>query len=259
MSATVTSAKTTVLLHGTTGFSEDWSAVIADLEKRNRTVLRIDYLKSPNGGNAAATLAEAASNVLIEASHAGIEGPFDLVGYSLGAAVATLIAAAHPARVRSLTLISGFSHSDARMKLQFDLWLDLANRDRKALVKVMGLSGYSGEFLAQFDEKTLAAVADRFIAVTDWEKMQQAIRLDLNLDVREQARKILASTLTIVSKHDQMVPGLYSHQLADLISDVQRAEIDSGHLSFAEQPAELALLISKFSDSVKQPNLFLVR
>jgi hypothetical protein len=34
------------------------------------------------------------------------------------------------------------------------------------------------------------------------------------------------------AKHDEIVPGLYSQQLADLIPGVQRADMDSSHPQF---------------------------
>ena len=47
--------------------------------------------------------------------------------------MATCIAAEYPEMVRSLVLVSGFSHgSDPRMKLQFRLWLRLASTDKVA-------------------------------------------------------------------------------------------------------------------------------
>jgi pimeloyl-ACP methyl ester carboxylesterase len=83
----------------------------------------------------------------------GLVARFDLVGYSLGAAVATFIAAEYSEMVRSLVLVSGFSYGgDPRMRLQFDLWLHLARTDRIALAKLLLVSGLSREFLSAFDE-----------------------------------------------------------------------------------------------------------
>ncbi len=242
-----------VLLHGTAGFSEDWSGVINRLENGNRVVIRPDYLnlKNMNGTAGVTTVAEAAARVLV-AMNAKVKGPFDLVGYSLGASVAAFIAAAYPERVRSLVLISGFGHGgDVWMKLQFELWLDLARTNAKALTRLLLLTGFSKDFLSNFDEKTMTGIVDAFAASSDWETIAQSIRLDLDLDVRKQAQTISAPTLVIVGKHDQIVPEFYSKQLADLIPGAQRAEIDSGHLSFLEQPDLLAARISTFLDSLR--------
>ena len=237
-----------VLLHGTTGFSEDWSGVVGSLLE-NRVVIRPDYMNSKLTAGSAytSTMAEAASRVL-SAAAATSGSPFDLVGYSLGAGVAAFIAAEHPEVVRSLVLISGFAYGgDVWMKLQFNLWLDLLRTDRIALTRLLLLTGPSRDFVSNMDEDTMAAAIQAFAASSDWESIQHAIRLDLNVDLRD--HKIAAPTLLITAKHDRIVPEFYSQQLARLAVGVQRAEIDSGHLSFLEQPAPLATTISSFVDS----------
>jgi 3-oxoadipate enol-lactonase len=243
-----------VLLHGTTRFSEDWSAVAGSLSE-NRVVIRPDYMNSkPSAGTAyTSTLAEAASRVLSAAATTS-ESPFDLVGYSLGAGVATFIAAEHPEAVRSLVLISGFAYGgDVWMKLQFNLWLDLLRTDRIALTRLLLLTGLSRDFVSKMGEHTMAASIHAFATSSDWETIQHAIRLDLNIDVRDHIRRIAAPTLLIMAKHDRILPEFYSQQLARLAVDVRRTEIDSGHLSFLEQ-APLATTISSFVDSLAAPN-----
>jgi len=172
---------------------------------------------------------------------------FDLVGYSLGAAVAASIAAKHPEMVRSLVLVSGFSYGgDPRMRLQFDLWLHLARTDKIALTKLLLVSGLSREFLSGFDENTINGIIQGFVATSDWPLIEQNIRVDLAVDVREQAKKIKAPTLSITGKYDQIVPLFYTQELADLIPSAKRAEIPSGHLSFLEKPADLGSAMMTF-------------
>jgi 3-oxoadipate enol-lactonase len=247
-----TETRPMVLLHGTSGMSEDWTGIVNHLQSRNRIVIRPDYLNRQNieGETVAASLAGAASAVLDEADRKTV-GPFDLVGYSLGAGVATFIAAEHPEMVRSLVLISGFSHcSDVWMKLQFSLWLDLARRDPKALTRLLVLNGCSKDFLSRFDVDTLDTIIENFAASSNWGAIEQSIRLDLELDVREAARKIVAPTLLITAKDDQIVPERNSYPFSDLIPAARRTEIDSGHLSFLEQPVHLASAISAFLDDL---------
>ncbi len=239
-----------VLLHGTSGMSEDWTGVVNHLQSANRIVMRPDYLSGQDmeGGTGAASLAGAVAAVL-DAADRKSNGPFDLVGYSLGAGVATLIAREYPARIRSLVLISGFSHcSDVWMKLQFSLWLDLARTDPKALTRLLVLTGCSKDFLSGFDVDTMNTIIENFVASSDWRFIEQSIRLDLDLDVREAARKIVVPTLLITAKHDQIVSERNSYPLSDLIPGARRTEIDSGHLSFLEQPVHLASVVSAFLD-----------
>jgi len=169
---------------------------------------------------------------------------FDLVGGSLGAAIATCIAAEYPEMFRSLVLVSGFSHgSDPWMNLQFKLWLRLASTDKVAFTKLLLVSGLSPGFLSAFDEPTLNGITENFIASTDWRPIEQTIRVDLSVDVREYAARIKTPTLLVTAKHDQIVPPAYSESL---VSDAKTIELNSGHLIFLEKPVELASAILAF-------------
>ena len=236
-----------VLLHGTSGKSEDWSQVVEQLAS-HRSVIRPNYEEPVAGTDSANApgVSDFADRV-VAAARAGGRRRFDLVGYSLGAAVAAFIAAEYPGMVRSLVLVSGFSYGgDPRMRLQFDLWLHLARTDKVALGKLLLVSGLSPEFLSVFDENTIDRIVQSFVAMSDWPLIEQNIRVDLAVDVREQAQKIKAPTLSIAGKYDQIVPTFYTQELADLILTAQRDEIPSGHLSFLEKPVGLASAMLTF-------------
>ncbi|HMI51913.1 MAG TPA: alpha/beta hydrolase [Candidatus Saccharimonadales bacterium] len=236
-----------LLLHGTSGESEDWSPVVEQLT-RHRPVIRPNYAK-PVGQTEPANapgVSDFADRV-VAAAAAGGRQRFDLVGFSLGAAVATFIAAEYSQMVRSLVLVSGFSYGgDPRMRLQFDLWLHLARMEKVALGKLLLVSGLSREFLSAFDETTVNGVIQSFVAMSDWPLIEQNIRVDLAVDVREQAKKITAPTLSITGKYDQIVPPSYTQELADLIPTAKKAEIPAGHLSFLEKPVDLASAMLTF-------------
>jgi 3-oxoadipate enol-lactonase len=236
-----------VLLHGTSGQSEDWSQVVEQLT-RHRPVIRLNYgepVARPDSVNTP-RVSDFADRVVAAVGAPGTHR-FDLVGYSLGAAVAASIAAEHPEMVRSLVLVSGFSYGgDPRMRLQFDLWLLLARTDKIALAKLLLVSGLSREFLSAFDENTVDGIVQGFVGISDWPLIEQNIRVDLAVDVREHAKKIKAPTLSIAGKYDQIVPPFYTQELADLIPTAKRAEIPAGHLSFLEKPVDLAAAMLTF-------------
>src|ERR1700730_16782789 len=236
-----------LLLHGTSGPSEDWSQVVERLS-RHRPVVRLNYEEPGSATNSAnAPRVSDFADRVVAAAGAGGRQRFDLVGYFLGAAVATFIAAEYPEMVRSLVLVSGFSYgSDPRMRLQFDLWLHLARTDKIALGKLLLVSGLSREFLSAFDEPSIDGIVQSFVAMSDWPLIEQNIRVDLAVDVREQARKIKAPTLSITGKYDQIVPTFYTQELADLIPAAKTTEIPSGHLSFLEKPVDLASAMLTF-------------
>jgi pimeloyl-ACP methyl ester carboxylesterase len=226
------------------GKSEDWSRVVEELSNF-RMVIRPNYIERVAGAN---TMDESAIKNLADEVVAAVraEGKhrFDLVGNSLGAAVATCVAAEYPEMVRSLVLVSGFSHGgDPRMNLQFKLWLRLASTDKVAFTKLLLVSGLSPGFLSGFDEPTLNGITENFIASTDWRPVEPTIKVDLSVDVREYAAGIKTPTLLITAKHDQIVPPAYSD---NLVPDAKTLELDSGHLIFLEKPVELASAILSF-------------
>ncbi len=82
-----------VLLHGTSGQSEDWSQVVEQLTS-HRPVIRLNYAEPVTGTDSAnaPTVSDFADRV-VAAARAGGKHRFDLVGFCLGAGVATFIAA----------------------------------------------------------------------------------------------------------------------------------------------------------------------
>jgi 3-oxoadipate enol-lactonase len=236
-----------VLVHGTMGKSEDWSRVLEKLSG-SRSVIRPNYIEGVAERNSASalTIKDLADEVVAAAKAEG-KPRFDLVGGSLGAAVAICVAAEYPEMVRSLVLVSGFSNgSDPRMNLQFKLWLRLLSTDKVALTQLLLVNGLSPGFLSVFDELTLNGITESFIASTDWRPIERTIGVDLSLDVRDYAAAIRVPALLITGKHDQMVPPAYSE---NLVPGAKTVELDSGHLIFMEKPVELASAILSFCQS----------
>lgn len=101
-----TGADTIVLLHGFGGHHGDWTDIQADLV-RNARVIAYDLpghgrsLEVPGAGNASA----AAKAIIADLTQRGIDA-VHVAGFSMGGAIAVLIALRAPALVRSLTLIA---------------------------------------------------------------------------------------------------------------------------------------------------------
>src|SRR5260370_3218658 len=196
-------------LHGTSGQSEDWSQVVEQLT-RHRPVIRLNYAEPAAGTDSAnAPRVSDFADRVVAAAGAGGTHRFDLVGFSLGAPVAASTAAEYPEMVRSLVLVSGFSYGgDPRMRLQFDLCLHFARTDKLALGKLLLVSGLSREFLSPFYANTIDGIILTFVTMSDWPLIEQNIRVDLAVDVREQAKKIKPPPLSSTVKYDQIVPPL---------------------------------------------------
>jgi len=98
-----------IALHGFPQTSASWVPVAARLAEAGRRVLAPDQRGYSPGARPAAVSAYAmpalVGDVLALADAAGVER-FDLLGHDWGGAVAWALAAAHPERVRSLTVAS---------------------------------------------------------------------------------------------------------------------------------------------------------
>jgi 3-oxoadipate enol-lactonase len=237
-----------VLVHGTGGNSEtNWAQVVGRLSDR-WTVVRPDYAGSGETIDDGAPLRiDALAAQVVAAAQAAGTVPFDLVGFSLGAAVATKIAADHPDKIRSVVLLAGFaSGDDPRFKLQFRLWRELIDSDGEALARIVLLTGFSPAFLSGLGDEAIETAVQEIVAGNNWPGMARQVDLDLAADVRAEAARIMRPTLVIGCTHDHMVPSAHAKELARLIPGATYAELDSGHLAPLEKPAELLDLIEPF-------------
>ena len=97
-----------VLVHGFSTPSFVWAGLLGPFENANRRVLIYDnfgrgYSDRPHAANDAELFDRQLSELL---ESQGIDQPIDLVGYSMGGAIATYFAANHPEKVRRLGLIA---------------------------------------------------------------------------------------------------------------------------------------------------------
>ncbi len=237
-----------VLVHGTGGDAQtNWGHLVERFAV-DRTVVRPDYSGSGEtvDRGEALRVENLATQVVAAADAAGVV-PFDLVGFSLGAAVAAYIAAEYPDRVRSVVLLAGFASAhDARLKLQFALWRDLIKTDRAALARLILLTGFSPDFLSGLSQQQIDDSVDAIVTGNQWEGMSRQVDLDLTLDVRDQVRRIDKPTLVIGCTHDHMVPAAHARELAAMIAGARYAELSSGHLAPLERPDEFVELVKGF-------------
>ncbi|MCI9868544.1 alpha/beta hydrolase [Rhizobium skierniewicense] len=244
-----------VLVHGTAlNAHTNWAELVEPLSQV-RTVIRPNYSGSGTTTDSGGELTvERLATQVVSAAKAANAIPFDLVGFSLGAAVAVHIAAHHPEKVRSLVLIGGLLASeDPRMQLQLRLWQALCVDNTAALAKIMVLTGFSQSFLASLNETALEGMVDTISTETDWSGMARQIALALVLDVRAEAVRVQAPTLSIGLSQDQIAPPHLAEALAKPIPGAAFAQVDSGHLGPLEKPAELELLITAFLQQQMPP------
>ncbi|MEJ3747535.1 alpha/beta hydrolase [Actinomycetes bacterium KLBMP 9797] len=220
---------------------------LVDAFSGSRTVVLPDYAGSgeTTGPDGPLTLDLLADQVAAAASDA-VDGPVDLLGYSLGALVAAAAAANHPDLVRRLILVAGWTGPDARHELAMDLWLRLERTDHDLFNRFLQLSCFSAPFLSAIGDDGVAGLLDGAPPIRPG--MRQHMELDRVADVRDLLPKITAPTLVVGLTRDQVVPVERAHQVHEAIPGSTYAEIDSGHLVVFERPQELVGAVLEFLD-----------
>jgi pimeloyl-ACP methyl ester carboxylesterase len=219
---------------------------LVDAFSDSRTVVLPDYAGSGETVDDGGPLTvETLAGQIAAATEAAVDGPVDLVGFSLGAVVAAAVAATRPDLVRRLVLIAGWpDRDDARHKLAIDLWLRLERTDHDLFNRFLQLACFSAPFLSAMGEEGLNGLLTGGPPILPG--MRRHMELDLTADLTELLPKIAASTLVVGLTRDFVVPVERARQLHEAIAGSQFAEIDSGHVVVFERPHELVTLLRGF-------------
>jgi 3-oxoadipate enol-lactonase len=178
------------------------------------------------------------------ARSAGVDR-FDLIGHSLGAAIAIQLAASSADLVRSLIVVAGFSRgAEPRLKLQFELWLDLLRTNRDAFLRLLLLSGLTPTFVSSVGISTIEDMIKGYVPLANWEGIARQVELDLAVDVSGQAGSVTSPTLVINCAYDQIVT--QTPELAAIIPGSMCRQISAGHLAYFEGADEFLSLATEF-------------
>lgn len=236
-----------LLAHGAGGSVDaNFGPVLPALAAAHRAVA-IDYPGAGRTPRAKAPLTlDGLADELIAAADAEGADTFALAGYSLGAAVAVRTAARHPDRVKALVLTAPFARPDTRMTLAAQTWHHLASSgDRDKLARFLLPLALSPEALDALSPEQLDATL-RGTAESAPEGSADHVDLVIRADVRADLAAITAPTLVITTTRDQLVPPALQREVAAGISGARVAGTATGHLPFAEAPAQWQRLITDF-------------
>ncbi|GAA0310259.1 alpha/beta hydrolase [Streptomyces polychromogenes] len=236
-----------LLAHGGGGAVESNFGAILDQLAAEHSVVGVDY---PGTGGTPKSdeplrLDELADQLVAAADAEGLE-TFAVLGYSLGGNVALRIAARYPERVTALVLTATFVRAGNRLKLVGDLWSGLAARGENELlarllvplaVNPAVLEGLTPE---QAEDVVLATAASIPPGAGDH------VDLIKGADLSAEAAGVSVPALVIATTEDRLVPLELQKELAGAVPGARYAELPTGHLPFAERPAEWAALITEF-------------
>ncbi|MFD9409459.1 alpha/beta fold hydrolase [Streptomyces sp. NPDC059989] len=236
-----------LLAHGGGGSIEsNFGAILDELAARH-SVVGVDY---PGTGGTPKSdepleLDELADQLVAAADAEGLE-KFAVLGYSVGGNVAIRVATRYPERVTALVLTATFARAGNRLKLVADLWSGLAARgESELLARLLVPLAFNPAVL---EGLTPEQVEDVVRATAGSIPAGAGDHVDLlqGADLRAELARIDVPALVIATTEDRLVPLALQRELADALPGARLAELPTGHLPFAERPAEWAALVTGF-------------
>jgi pimeloyl-ACP methyl ester carboxylesterase len=243
---TVGSASPIVLVHGLGGSTRSHMSYLLPMLARRRRVISVDFSAPTTAGQSDLKLGFLIDQIagVITQEVPGVA--VGLLGYSLGAVVAAALAGTRTDLIDRLVLVNGWLRTDGQQALRTKIWQTLRAEGSSTLLEFMTFCAFSGEILNLLPpadvERIIASLhVDTFV--------DQQIDLASRIDIAEQTSKIVAPTLVIGSRGDQMAPPRHSRALFGVIEDARYLEVTAGHAVLHERVAEVLRAAEGFFDA----------
>jgi pimeloyl-ACP methyl ester carboxylesterase len=236
-----------VLVPGTFADRRTWSRVVGRLSAHFRCLL-LDPRgthETPDPGTSF-TADDLAADVL-EAMDAAGFGPAHMVGHSLGACVAVILAARQADRVRRLVACAPTAIPDAYQVATFDLWEGLADSRLPQHVLHLGLL-INAFGRNAFENGTVRAIVDEM----DRHPLERAtirryVECDRQIDLTPVMKNVDAATLVLVGSEDALTGVGQARVVAGSIPGARLEVIEgSGHGVHLEAPMAFARVVTSF-------------
>jgi 3-oxoadipate enol-lactonase len=239
-------APTLILLHGWTATADlNWFTCFAALGEHFR-VLAPDHRGHGRGLRPAKgfRLEDCADDVAAIADVFGV-GTFIPVGYSMGGAIAQLVAHRHEQRVRGMVLAAtaGYFSSERAERLNFLGLTGLARLSR--LTTAQARAWVTEQIYLQRKTQSLADWAVRQIASHDWRHILEAGSAIGDFDSRPWLNSLHIPAAMIITTNDQVVPPSRQEELSTTFAQpVTTSRIAAGHDAvFAARDQFVPLLV----------------
>jgi 3-oxoadipate enol-lactonase len=174
-----------------------------------------------------------------------------LAGTSYGGEVGMLFAAAHPRRVRSLSVISCVPRIDATLRAGVQYWADAARTNPAALLDVTLPYNYSPAFLAA-NPGFIDAARERVMSMPpQWfDAFADLCEAFMTLDVP--LERIQCPTLVLCGADDVLKPPHFSREIADGIAGARLQIIENaGHAMVIERADAVNQAVLDFLASLR--------
>ena len=167
-----------------------------------------------------------------------------LVGHSLGATVALLVAARHPARVRRVAVAGAATHADGYIQATLDLWDSLAGSDLplQVLHQAVVLATFGR---SSFDRIAPAVLKDLGRHPLDRSLIARYIACDREQDLRPHLGRVDAPLLSIAGAEDALCGVAGARAIAEMVPGAQVGVIaGAGHSVHMERGGDFARAVA---------------
>ena len=233
-----------VLIHGLATTREIWSLVRPELSRERRVVT----LDVPGFGESPPTgpgfeLEAVADRIARGLAARGVRGPFDLVGHSLGAAVALTLASQRPRAVRRLVLVApaGLVALPRIASLALPIAAEPALAARRALAPLTDLRWGRRVLLAfaAADGARISPLQARLmlLASAQAKRTSEALATITASELTPLLRRTPAPLGVIWGAQDRTVPARLAGAVREARPDAEIVIIErAGHVAMIEQP-----------------------
>jgi len=233
-----------VLIHGLATTGSIWRHAAPLLARRRRVVtLDVPGFGSSRPVGRGFDIGAVAARVAAELHAARIAEPYDLVGHSMGAAVALTLAAQEPGAVRRLVLVSPAGLrpmpfvAAAVLGLVAEVYVPLRRRAAPLAGSSLGRRTLMSGGVADGGRLEADVVRELVGASRGARRIGPALTAVASADLREQLADLPLPVGAVWGREDRVIPPGGARTLQRLRPDAVCEVIDgAGHISMVEQP-----------------------
>jgi len=233
-----------LLIAGLADDSSSWGAQVEALAPKRRVVCfdnrGCGRSSTPPGPYSTREMAADAHAVIAALGLA----PVDVVGSSMGGAIAEWLAIDHPGDVDRLLLTNSWGGPEPYLEWLFDFWDELA-ADPPRLAEVGRLFSFSPAFIGQHTERVLELTTGPPPEIAGFRAALAACR---GHDALDRLGEIRHPTCVVAASADIVTPPRLSTALAESISSAELRTVESGHMICWERPDALNAILLEFFD-----------